>query len=57
MVPRNPNVEKVDLLEGRKEFDMRRLHSFDLLQPSLKVLPSNDKSREEFPGAKQKLIY
>mmetsp|Transcript_31566 Transcript_31566/g.48255 ORF Transcript_31566/g.48255 Transcript_31566/m.48255 type:complete len:112 (+) Transcript_31566:5218-5553(+) len=51
MEPRNPAVEKVDLLEGRKQFDIRKLHSFSLLEPTNKM------EREEFSGMKHNLIY
>jgi hypothetical protein len=29
----------MDVLEGRKHFDMRKLHSFALLEPAVKVIP------------------
>ena len=40
--PKNPVTEEVDILEGRTKFDMRNLHSFALLDPSIKVLPNKE---------------
>jgi len=49
-LPKNPIIHKLDLLEGRQEFDMRQLHSFALLDPSMKVVPSPDKKAKDFAG-------
>lgn len=38
-LPKNP-TQNMDILEGRKQFDMRRLHSFALLEPEEKVIPT-----------------
>jgi hypothetical protein len=39
-LPNNP-IKKMDILEGRKLFDMRKLHSFSLLTPGIKVIPTD----------------
>ena len=44
----------VDLLEGRKGFDMRQLHSFCLIDPDKKIAPNKNK---EPKTTKQNLIY
>ena len=41
--PKNPVTENVDILGGRRDFDMRHLHSFALLDPHIKVMPLSDK--------------
>lgn len=56
-LPKNPSTEKLDILEGRTSFDMRQLHSFALLDPAKKVLPSRDQKAQERAMLKQSLIY
>lgn len=56
-LPMNPAIQKLDLLEGREEFDMRQLHSFALLDPSEKVVPTPEKKASDVSLQKQNLIY
>jgi hypothetical protein len=56
-IPVNPLSQKVDILEGRTQFDMRQLHSFSLLEPSNKVIPGPDPSRNSAALLKRNLIY
>ena len=46
-LPKNP-TQKMDLLEGRKQFDMRKLHSFALLEPGVKVIPGEADAEDPF---------
>ena len=34
------NYPSRDLLEGKREFDIRRVHSYDLIMPKKKLMPS-----------------
>ena len=56
-LPKNPSIEKLDLLEGSKDFDIRQLHSFALMSPGKKLLPPEAKEAREAPALKQNLIY
>lgn len=55
-LPPNP-TQKMDILEGRKQFDMRRLHSFALLEPEVKVLPTARDADNSMQIVKSNLIY
>lgn len=56
-LPKNPSIQKLDLLEGSNEFDIRQLHSFALMSPGKKLLPPETKEARETPALKQNLIY
>jgi len=45
--PLNPTMVPVDLLEGRKGFDMRDLHSYSLIEPEYKVTPERFAAKKE----------
>ena len=47
----------MDILEGRKQFDMRRLHSFALLEPEVKVIPTARDADNSLQIVKSNLIY
>ena len=52
------NFPSKDLLEGKKEFDIRKLHTFNLLDPLNKIMPSlNPKVNEAATLQKETLNY
>ena len=50
------NFPSKDLLEGKKEFDIRKLHTYSLLDPVDKIMPSLDPKVNELATEKKETL-
>ena len=56
-MPLNASAQKIDILEGNHEFDMRKLHTYSLINPSDKLMPLPGQDPEELQLIKENTIY